>query len=335
MTELRPPSPLRRRLIAAAGLAAAGASHPRPARAARAFRLAVTANPVALPALIAASQDYFAAEGLTVKTVNYKVGRLGLERLLAGEIDFATVADVPIMFESLRRTDFSILAQMTRSSSETVIIARGDRGIVGPSDLRGRRIGAPRASGAHFFVDSYLLYHGLRRHETTFVPLEPDEAAAALARGHVDAAGLFGRLAADALKLLGDRARVLVAPDFFSIKVNIVSAPAVRGISDDDAERLLRAIARANELIARSPGKARAIGAEALGMDVRDVERIWKGYEFKLQLGQPLLSQLESQVRWAQREGLMPPGARVPDYLDLLRPAPLRRVDARAVRLAG
>lgn len=165
--------------------------------------LAVAESPVALPALIAEKMAYFKAEGLSLKIVPVRVGRLGLDMVMDGKADFATVADAPIMFASLKRREFSIVATMTRTIAENNFLVRADRGITRPSDLRGKRIGAPRASGGHFFVDTFLLYNGLTMGDVTFVELEPGEVANALVSGRVDAAGLFGTLASDAMRRLG------------------------------------------------------------------------------------------------------------------------------------
>ncbi len=310
---------------AAARFAAAPARGP--------MTLAVTDSPHALPVLIAERMDLFAAEGLPLRVVHVPVGRIGLERLLAGELQFATVADAPIMFASLQRSDFSIIATITRSIGDNSMVVRTDRGIARPADLRGKRIGTPRASGGHFFVDTFLLYYGLTTAEITLVLLEPSQIADALVRGDIDAAGLFGTLASEALRRLGPRGGIVPGPNFFAVMFNLVSAPASAGVSDAIVVKLLRAVERANALIRRNPAEARRLAADILKVDVKEIERTWDAFEYRLQLAQPLVSQLEAQVRWALREKLVPSSSRAPEYLDMIRLEPLRQLDARAVRL--
>lgn len=327
----------RRRLVTAGAMLAAVpagvAGQPTGVPVRGPMTLAVTHGPHALPVLIAERLGLFAAEGLPLRVVHFPVGRIGLERLLAGEVQFATVADAPIMFASLQRTDFSILATITRSTGDNSMIVRNDRGINRAADLRGKRIGTARGSGGHFFIDTFLLYNGLTTADIVFVALEPQQVAPALASGEIDAAGLFGILATDALARLGDNGRILSGPGFFAVNFNLVCAPASAGVTDADAVRLLRAVDRAMDIIRRTPAEARRLAASILKVDAKEVDRTWDAFEYRLQLSQPLITQLEAQVRWAVREKLVPPPRRVPEFLDMVRVEPLRQVDSRAVRL--
>jgi NitT/TauT family transport system substrate-binding protein len=118
------------------------------------------------------------------------------------------------------------------------------------------------------------------------------------------------------------------------VNFNLVSAQASAGVSDADALRLLRAVERANELIRRNPAEARLLSSGILKLELKEVERSWEAFEYRLHLAQPLILQLEAQVRWALREKLVPPGSRAPEFLDMIRVEPLRQLDPRAVRLA-
>ena len=103
--------------------------------------------------------------------------------------------------------------------------------------------------------------------------------------------------------------------------------------SDADLVKLLRAVRRASDLIRAEPERARGIVAAALKANPKEFEEVWKPYDFRLQLAPALLSSLEAQSRWALRDKLVPAGSVLPNYLDFIRPEPLRQVDARAVRL--
>lgn len=295
--------------------------------------LAVAESPYTLPLLIAEKLNYFAAEGLALRVMRSPVGRVNLERVLSGEAHFATVADAPIMFASMKRRDFGIVATISRSFGTNGMMVRADRGIEKPADLRGKRIAAPRGSGGHFFVDTFLLFHGLTTADVILVQMESTRIVDALVNGDIDGAGIFGALAYHAQRRLGSNARIVPGPAFFAVNFNLVSAPASSGVSDADVLKLLRAVERANELIRRNPAQARQLAAGILKVEPHEVERTWDSFEYRLQLAQPLIAQLEAQVRWAMREKLLPPGSSAPDFLDLVRAEPLRQLDARAVRL--
>jgi ABC-type nitrate/sulfonate/bicarbonate transport system substrate-binding protein len=294
--------------------------------------LAVADIPYSAPVLIAEAEGYFAAEGLALQVKHYPVGRVCLERLLAGEAHFATVADTPITLAGFTRRDFGILATATVSGRENQVVVRTDRGIRQPADLQGKRLGFIKGTSGHYFADTFMLFHRVRIDKVTEQHLDPKDPTGPLVRGEVDAAALFGIHLTEALQRLGSQGRVLPGPAFFSVTFNIVSRPASQGVSDDDAVKLLRAVQRATVLLQKEPERARAIVAKALKVPVQDLEKTWDGFEFRLQLSQSLITTLEAEARWALRSGLVPAGE-VPDYLELVRPEPLKRLDARAVNL--
>ena len=243
------------------------------------------------------------------------------------------MADTPITFASFSRRDFAIVATLATSGSEHGLVVRNDRGIHTAADLKGKRIGTLMHTGGHYFTETFLRFNKLDPAEVSLVALPASDPVGALVRGEVDAAGLIAPHVADALRALGAKARVLPGPGFFRVTFNLVSVADSAGASDADLVKLLRAVRRATELIRAEPERARNIVAAALKFNPKEFEAVWKPYDFRLQLAPALLSSLEAQSRWALRDKLVPAGSQLPNYLDFIRPEPLRQVDARAVRL--
>lgn len=295
--------------------------------------LAVADIPYSAPVLIAEAEGYFATEGLSLNVKHYPVGRVCLEQLLAGEAHFATVADTPITLAGFTRRDFSILATTTVSGRENQIVARTDRSIQTPTDLSGKRLGVIQGTSGHYFADTFLLFHGVKLDSVIEQPLNTKDPVGALIRGEVDAAALFGIYVTDALNRLGPQGRIIAGPTFFSVTFNIVSRPANQGVSDDDALKFLRAVQRATVLLQREPHRARGIVAKALKVSEEDLSKTWDGFEFRLQLSQSLVTTLEAEARWAMRRKMVSAGE-LPDYLDLIRTEPLKKLNARAVRIS-
>ena len=177
------------------------------------------------------------------------------------------------------------------------------------------------------------MFHGVPTARVTWVPLEPGDATGPLVRGEIDAAALFDPHVGAALHALGARAQALPTPAFFSITFNLVSVPAAAGGSDADLERLLRALRRATALLRDEPARAQAILARVLKVPAAELAVTFKSFDFRVELAPSLLTTLEAQSRWAQRQQQVPAGAGAPDLLNLLRPGPLRAVDPRAVRV--
>ncbi len=295
--------------------------------------LAVADIQIAAPVLIAEAKGFFLGEGLALNVIHCPVGRVCLQQLLDGKAQIATVADVPIATASLTRKGFAIVATITNSGRENRLVVRQDRGIHSAADLKGKRIGTLVGTTGQYFTESVLLYSGLNVSDVTIVPLDPGDVIGPLQRGEIDAAGLFEPHGREALRRLGTQARALPLPEIISTTFNLVSVPSAAGASDGDILKLLRAVQRANQLIRDDPEQARKIVATALKIDPLALAESWNDYDFRLQLGQPLVTTLEAQARWAMRIKSGGDRTRIPDFLEFIRAEPLRRLDARAVRL--
>lgn len=295
---------------------------------ARPLRMAIGQLSYFSPALVAGWQGYFAAEGLDVEVVPCVNGRRCLKHLTDREVDVATVADVPIVMAVHDALPFHILATMT-SARDNSMVVRADRGIRTPADLRGKRVGFVRGTSGHYFTDTFLTYHGIGLNQITPVELDPVRAPQQVAAGEVDAAGLYQPHGAEALRLLGQQGRVLPAPRLYTATMNLVVRP---DLSDADAVKLLRALQRAQSYLRDDPPRAQALVASRLQIDRKAVADTWDLLNFRLALGQSLLTTLEAQSRWMRRTDQVR-GETPPDFLARLRPGPLRSVDPSAVTL--
>ncbi len=283
--------------------------------------------------LVAEAEGFFAAEGLNLTVIHCVNGKRCLKHLLDGEAHYATAADTPLALASLAGGKFEIVATLGTTSRENHFVARADRGIKNAANLKGKRIGFVKGTSGHYFVDTLLLFYGLMPSQVTMVPLEGGDSAAALVRGDVDAAGLYQPWATQAETQLGANKVIITNPKIFTMQVNLVSVPSGQaGMRDEDTVKVLRAFRRATQLLNDNPARAREIIAARFKLDPAKVQAVLSEYDFEMQLGQPLITTLEAQARWALREGMVS-GGQMPDYLDYVRVEPLKALDRKAVTL--
>lgn len=294
--------------------------------------LAVADLPFFAPVLIAEKQGYFKAEGLDLKVIHCPNGKRCLEHLLDGEANIATAADTPLVFASLESGAFSVVATIATSSRETRFLALKKKNINEPRDLKGKRLGVVLGTSGHYFLDGFLLFHGISPSQTTIVGLDPKNAHESLIRGDVDAAMFYQPHSYLAEKELGSRVTTLDSPKFLSTTINLVTAVKERAPSFAQMVSLLRAIQRANRLIHEEPAMAKKLVAESLALNESMLTEIWPNYNFSLSLGQQLVSTMESQSRWAIRSSLVHSRA-TPDYLDYINTEPLLQVSPKSVTL--
>jgi NitT/TauT family transport system substrate-binding protein len=79
----------------------------------------------------------------------------------------------------------SIISTIQTSNKSNAIVARKDKGILTPGDLKGRKIAVTLGTVREFFMDAFLAVNGISRKDVKVVDLEPAEMAGALAKGEV------------------------------------------------------------------------------------------------------------------------------------------------------
>ena len=323
------------RLRAAAALAWATFAWVAPgAAAAESLRIATARAPVSLPLYVARQRGFFADEHLEVVLTDCVDGTRCLRQVLDDRADLATTSEMPVVLQAFAHADVAILATMVHASDNLKLIARKASGVTRSEQLDGRRVGVIAGTAAQFLLETHLLNVGVDPRHVTMVPLQAEETVAALQSGRIDGIAVwepYGYAALHGLDAVGVR---LPLTGSYIENYSLVGRRSVMARRDDALVRLLRALERAEQFIQASPADAQAILREQLRLDQHFVDWVWGGLGFRLSLDQSLVTTMEGEIRWAQREGHVAEGAR-PNVLDLIQPGPLRAVDPGAVGTGG
>ncbi|MDP4005682.1 aliphatic sulfonate ABC transporter substrate-binding protein [Methylobacterium sp. NEAU K] len=126
--------------------------------------------------------------GQTVRWIEFSFGPPLLEALSLDGIDFGQTGDGPPIFAQAARSSGLVYAaaQESGGSGAGILLPRGST-IQTLADLKGRRVAFPKASSAHNLTVAALEKAGLRYADIEPVTLAPADAAAAFARGSIDA----------------------------------------------------------------------------------------------------------------------------------------------------
>jgi len=134
--------------------------------------VAIGTGPVTTLIHIASAKGYFENEGLDVVLQQHPSGKSAFNALVEGEADLATAAETPIMLAIMRGEKIGILATISSAEKNKMIVARKDKGISIPNDLKGKKIGVSVGTSADFFMDSFLVMHGISRDEVEVINVE-------------------------------------------------------------------------------------------------------------------------------------------------------------------
>ena len=294
-----------------------------PCRAAE-LVLAVSRTVLSLPVHVAEAQGFFAREGVAVRTEDCTGGHRCMQQLLDGSAHMATASELPVVFNSFTRADYAIVATFTTGTNNISLIGRKSAGVVDPQGLIGKRVGVIAGTSAQYFLDTYLLFHGIDPKRLTLASMEPEKLAPAIERKEIDAFAGYSQWTWQAMKALGADGVVLKDPHIYTEMFNLVASRRLLAERGGDVVKVLRALERAQRFIADQPAQAKAIVQARLKLPPGLAEAVLPGMSYRMGLEQSLVSTMEGQARWAMREGHVPPGQKMPNYLQFVDFGPLR-----------
>lgn len=319
-------------LATAACLFACSRTDKKPAGPPEKVTIAYSATTDAVLAEVAQVKSFFLQEGLEVSPHLHPYGKLALEEVLDGKADFATVAKTPVMFAIMKGEKISIIATIQSSDVDSTILARRDRGITTPEDLKGKRIAATLGTTSEFYLDAMLGVHGISRKDVKVVDLKAGEMADALAHGGIDAVSTFIPYTVFTQKKLGDRAITFQDKNIYRWTFNVVAKQEFIRKNPDKVRNVLRALVKAEEFVRENPAEAQKIVADFSKIETGIVRDIWADTSFSVSLDQPLILALEDESRWAINNGLTS-AREIPNYLDYIYFDGLKSVKPDAVRI--
>jgi len=280
---------------------------------------------------IAKERGYFAENGLDVAIKDYEAGKLACDALMAGEADIATSADFVFVSNSFKNTDIRLLGTVA-VAEVCELVARKDRGILEPQDLKGKRVGVTKKSTAEFFLGSFLIYNGLSISDIEAVDLKPSEIVEAVINGDIDAGYTWIPNTNDIVDALGENAVKYPGQsgqDFYFVLISkeswIESHPAA-------ARRLMKALMQAEEYVKNNNQEAKKFIQKRFSLPFSHVDYSWLKHRFVVNISQALLIAIEDQARW-RIENRLTDANEIPNYLDYIYMDALEEVKPEAISI--
>ena len=185
---------------------------------------------------------------------------------VAKSVDIAAIGSSPVArgLSAPLNIPYQVAFVLDVAGDNEALVARNGSGVTDVAGLRGKKIGTPFASTAHYSLLAALDKAGVKESEVTIVDLEPQDILAAWTRGDLDAA--YSWLPSlDKLKETGKvliTSRELATAGKPTLDLGVVSTPFAEAHPEAvDAWR--KAEAQALNLIASDPAAAsKAIGQE-------------------------------------------------------------------------
>lgn len=317
-------------VLAGAGCSASPQPSPVPAEPVATIRIA-NIGEYSILNLIAREKGFFVRNGLDARITEYDSGATSIGALLAGEADVAVAADFVGVRRMFAEPDVRILA---RVSDHDVfrLIARRDRGILRPGDLKGKKIGATLGTAGEQFLHRFLAAGRVPLPDATVLDRTPAEMAAQIETGELDAVLIFYPHAFAIEQKMGDVVASWSAQGDQWTSAVLYSTRTFVEAHPETAIRYLRSLQDALQYLQSHDAEARRILADAMGYAPAYVDAIWPRFRFQLTLNQDLIATLEDQAHWLVERGLAG-SDRIPNYLDAIWFPGLERVAPEAATI--
>lgn len=248
----------------------------------------------------------------------------GVVSITSKAADLATNAETQLLRESVANPDLRII--MTVSESFYRLVARRSAGITKLSDLKGKRVLAPRLTSAHYYLVSMLRSAGLTEEDVTMVTLpaaSPAEAtltapasrfrnAQALARGEVDVIATFEPEPEAAVRMLGNDAIVLQDRKVYREAFNLHAR--VQDLADPEKRRAIvrfvKAAADASAALKKDPKPYLPHISSVIGFSEEEIGWGWRETEFPVHIIPDMLDVLDVEEQWLAKVSNRPPRSR-------------------------
>ncbi len=281
---------------------------------------------------IAQDRNYFAANGIrpTIKD-GYPSGAAATERMLAGEADISTTAELTMVRYAFTHKAVRTLGSIDRFM-HMKLIGRKDRGINRISDLNGKMIGVPLKTAADFMLGRFLDLHGIPRNKITIVDVQAPQAVDALTKGAFDAVVAWQPNVMAVEKRLGYDTVIWDVQSGQPMYCLLVTVEKWAAAHPDLLKRFLKSLLQAEDYLVRNEDQARTIVQNRLGYDDSYIRTIWPEHQFSVRLDQSLILALEDQARWMIDNRLTAEQS-VPDFIDYIYANSLESARPGAVNL--
>ena len=260
----------------------------------------------------------FEKEGLAPAYVTFPAGVPMIAAAQSKSIDVGALGVVPFMLGLSQGVDW-VMIGLAEGAYSQGIVAGKDSGIETPADLRGKKIGYFRGSGAQYGLAMALRQSGIRPDQVTLLHMTPAEQLGALTKKKIDAAMVWEPWMQRMIHESGGR--IIATEGDLGIYLN-VSGLAVRRDwlreNRETAVRFLRALLAAYDVLQRDNRVAIDAGARATGISEAMAETIYQDtpparmqlwadprYRYSLVKGSPLDRQLGYLAAFLLEEGII------------------------------
>ncbi|MGL4320887.1 MAG: ABC transporter substrate-binding protein [Paracoccaceae bacterium] len=237
--------------------------------------------------LLSSSDALKEATGWDVEWRKFDAGTDVIAAMASGDVVLSELGSSPVAIAASSGVELQLIAYSDVIGTAESLIAHTDSGITSVADLKGKRIGVPLGSTAHFSLMGALQHEGIAESDVTIIGMPPDQIAASWGQDAIDAAWIWQPVQSELLKsgtlIIGaDEVAGWGFPTYDGWVANTAWAQE----NKDAVVAFLKEIDKVNAAYLADPAAWTAESAEvqaiaaATGADPAQVPDILKGFTF-------------------------------------------------------
>lgn len=233
----------------------------------------------------AAAGEFEKATGWEIEWRKFGSGAEIIAAMASGDLKISELGSSPLAIGASQGVDYQLFAISNIIGEAESLIGRNDSGVKKVEDLKGKKVGVPLGSTAHYSLMGAIKNAGLAPADVEVIGMKPDQIVAAWDQGQIDATFIWEPAKGKAMKtgtLIMGANQVAGAPTFDGWVVNTEFAAA----NQEFMVNFLKALDAANAAYNSNPDawtadspQVKAI-AERTGSPAEEVPAALKGYAF-------------------------------------------------------
>ena len=295
-------------------------------------RLAQSISPLAAIATVAKAKDFYGKHGLDIEVKYFTSGKRSLAAVMGGGADIATNAESPTTAAAMAKQPIAFLARINYAFVKTLVSEKS--GIKGIGDLSGKTIGYTVGTGGEVYTNYLLKKAGLSKKDVTLVNMRPQELLPAMASGSVDAINSWEPNITNAKRAVKGSS-IIDTKGIYAESFNVLTLRPFMEKKPELFVKLMRAYIDAEKYLKENPEESIKIVAKVAGMQPSDLKAIWNDYTFSVVLDDKTVNVLKAHAKWRLETGNHPEGATMPDFMTVIEPGPLKKVDPSRIQITG
>lgn len=272
---------------------------------------------------------YYRQNGLEVTIKDFESGKQATDAMLSGLADISTATDFVFVSNAFVHPGLRTIGTISMAQTNE-LVARKDRGIVTPEDLKGKKIGITRKSCGEFLLGRFLLFSHLLIEDVQIVDLNPSELVRAITSGQIDAVLTWDPNVYKIKQELRENGVSWLAQsdqDFYFILITHEEWLKQHSLA---GRRFLKALIQAENYARFHKDEARAFIRERFNYNEEFADYTFSRHKFLVELPQALILALEDQAKWRIDNRLVNE-TRLPNYLNYIYPDFLAEEDAAKI----